>query len=71
MDDAENDFSRISTDTEILAVFMPNKQGIHKTGSWDQYLVSVDEIEAKTGYDFLAYIPDEIENVLEAKVYKK
>ena len=50
---------------------MPNKQGIHKTGSWDQYLVSVDEIEAKTGYDFLAYIPDEIENVLEAKVYKK
>ena len=71
MEDGDDDYSRISTDTEVLAVFMPNKQGIGKTGSWNQFLTSVDYIEEKTGYDFLAYIPDEIENVLETKVYGK
>lgn len=33
----------------------------------EKYLVSVDEIEQRTGLDFLAALPDEAENALEAK----
>lgn len=69
LDEATNDLSRVTVDTPVIALWMPNKQGIGKTGSWEQFLTSVDDIEAKTGYDFLACIPNEIEDVLEAKVY--
>ena len=33
----------------------------------EKYLVSVDEIEQRTGLDFLAALPDDAENALEAK----
>ena len=46
---------------------MPNHPEV-KNKKWYEYLVSVDEIEEKTGYDFLRDVPDEIENVIEAKV---
>lgn len=71
LDEGENDISRVTEDTTVIAVYMPNAMGIGKNGSWEQYLVSVDYIEEKTGYDFLAPIPDSIENVIEAKVYSK
>jgi endonuclease G, mitochondrial len=32
------------------------------------YLVSVDDIEKQTGYDFLRELPDDVENIIEAKV---
>ena len=50
---------------------MPNSMGMHKNGSWENYLTSVDYIEEKTGYDFFQYLPDEIENSIEKKVYSK
>lgn len=71
LDEGEDDISRVTEDTTVIAVYMPNAMGIGKNGSWEQYLVSVDYIEEKTGYDFLAPIPDSIENVIEAKVYSR
>ena len=32
-----------------------------------KFLVSVDDVEKATGLDFMSELPDEIENVLEAK----
>ena len=34
--------------------------------SLDSYLVSIDEIERRTGLDFLSELPDEAEKALEA-----
>ena len=31
-------------------------------------MVSVDEVEQETGYDFLSEVPDDVENVIEARV---
>lgn len=69
LDAGDDDINRVTTETEVIALYMPNAMGMGKTGSWEQYLCSVDYIEEKTGYDFLAPIPDEIEDILEAKVY--
>lgn len=71
LDEGDGDISRVTKDTPVIALYMPNAMGIGKNGSWEQYLVSVDYIEDKTGYDFLSSIPDSIENVIESRVYSK
>lgn len=51
-------------DFELIAVNMPNEPGIRDV-SWETYKTSVDAIEALTGYDLLALLPDHIERVVE------
>jgi endonuclease G len=65
--EGEDDLNRIGGQTEIIAIDMPNQQGIRDT-DWQQYLVSVDEIEQTTGYDFLRNIDPGIQAQLEASV---
>lgn len=67
--EGENDLERISADTEIIAVYMPNKQGISSGAGWKDYLTSVDFIEESTGLDFFNHLPDDLEGLLEAKIY--
>lgn len=62
-----NDVNRVNTDTRVIAVDMPNIQGIGGN-SWRSYLTTVDDLEAKTGYDFLSNVPVAIQDVLEARV---
>ena len=54
-----------------IAINVPNKTGMQKTGDWEQFLCSIDEIEAMTGYDFFELLPDDIEDALEASVYER
>lgn len=62
----DNDVSRVSASTRVIAIITPNVNSGLK--SWGTYRVTVDEIEAATGYDILSALPDNIENVIEAKV---
>lgn len=50
---------------QVIAVIMPNQAGI-QNNDWPQYRTTVDNIEALTGYNFLALLPDAIENAVEA-----
>lgn len=52
--------------TPIIAVLMPNQQGIKET-NWTSYRTSIDAIEQLTGYDFLSNLDEPIQAVLEAK----
>jgi endonuclease G len=61
-----NDIQRIDTSTRIIAVDMPNTEVVSKT-NWQQYIVSVDDIERATGYDFLSNVPKNIQRVIEAR----
>src|SRR6185295_15967161 len=61
----DNDVSRVTAATRTIAVLMPNVQGI-RNNDWHIYLTTVDNIEALTGYDFFANVPDAIENAIEA-----
>ncbi|HEY4788117.1 MAG TPA: DNA/RNA non-specific endonuclease, partial [Bacteroidales bacterium] len=52
----DNDLSRITTSTRVIAVLMPNNQTV-SGHPWGYYRVSVDQIESLTGYDFLSKVP--------------
>jgi endonuclease G, mitochondrial len=62
-----DDVSRVTTATRTIAVIMPNTQGI-RNNDWHQYIVSVDQVEQLTGYDFFSNVPVDIQAVIEARV---
>jgi endonuclease G, mitochondrial len=57
----------ITSKTRVIAVAMPNEQGI-KDQPWQNYRVSVDAIEAITGYDLLSTVPKRTQTALEKRV---
>lgn len=56
-----------ANDIRIIAVDMPNNTTVNNQ-PWQYYKVTVDQIEAVTGYDLLAALPDAIESVVEARI---
>ena len=63
-----NDVARVTTSTRLIAVRMPNDQSIGIGSDWRSFRVSVDNVEALTGYDFFSNVPVSIQNVIEAVV---
>ena len=64
--DGDDDVNRVTTSTRVIAIDMPNSNSVDS--DWTQYLTTVDDIEAATGYDFFDLVPDAVENVIEASV---
>lgn len=52
-------------DVEVYAVIMPNEPGIRST-PWQNFQVTVDDVEALSGYNLLALLPDHIEIAVES-----
>jgi hypothetical protein len=61
----DNDLSRVTAATRTIAINIPNVQGL-RSDPWENYLTTVDAVEALTGYDFFANLPDAVENSIEA-----
>jgi endonuclease G len=61
-----NDVSRVTTSTRVIAVIMPNENGI--SSDWRTFRVSTDEVESLTGYDFFSNVPASIQSVIESTV---
>ena len=57
----------VTENTRAIAVQMPNNESVART-DWTDYRVSVDEIEAATGYDFLSNLPQDIQAQIESEV---
>ncbi len=53
--EGENDIHRVTSSTQTIAVWIPNRQDLDN--SWKTYKISVDEIETRTGYDFFSHLP--------------
>lgn len=61
--------SDVATSTRVISVIMPNNNSkINVKDDWKKFRVSVDEIERKTGFDFLSQVPTAIQNVIESRV---
>jgi endonuclease G len=58
-----NDLSRITTSTRVIAVNTPNINTINS--DWTQYITTVKAIETATGYTLLSNVPASIRTVLE------
>lgn len=63
----EPDAEITADNSYTIAAWMPNSEEV-KNMVWKDYLVSVDEVEQKTGYDFFDAIPREIQQKIEAKI---
>jgi endonuclease G len=57
----------VTPNTRVIAVEMPNSQGIREK-PWQSFQVSVDSLEAKTGYDFLSRVAPDVQKLLEQRV---
>lgn len=65
--DGVDDLDRIDARARVIAVAMPNSQGI-KSRDWTEFATTVDEIERTTGYDLFSALPDDVEAALESRV---
>ncbi|HKU74505.1 MAG TPA: DNA/RNA non-specific endonuclease [Pyrinomonadaceae bacterium] len=61
-----NDVSRVTTSTRTIAVVVPNSGSINS--DWRTYRVSVDQVEAITGFDFFSNVNSGIQAVIEGQV---
>jgi endonuclease G len=61
-----NDVSRVTTSTRTIAVVIPNSGTINS--DWRTYRVSVDQVEAITGFDFFSNVSSGIQAVIEGRV---
>lgn len=61
-----NDVSRVTTSTRTIAVVVPNSGSINS--DWRTYRVSVDQIEAITGFDFFSNVSAGIQAVIEGRI---
>jgi endonuclease G len=61
-----DDVSRVTASTRCIAVIMNNDEG--PFSSWGSYRVSVDSVEALTGYDFFSNVPADIQAAIESVV---
>lgn len=57
---------KITENTRVIAVQIPNSNSLKN--HWQDYRVSVDDIEANTGLDLLSNIPKNIQDKLERQV---
>lgn len=61
----DDDISRASCSSRTIAILIPNKQGI-ASQPWENFVTTVDAIEALTGYDFFSNLPVAVQNCIEA-----
>lgn len=59
--------SAINRETRVIAVDMPNVDGISGQ-NWRDFKTTVRQIEQKTGYNFLSNVPQNIQDAIETKV---
>jgi hypothetical protein len=52
-------------DVQAIAVIMPNEPGVRNV-PWESYLATIDAVEALSGYDVFALLPDEAEAAIES-----
>lgn len=60
--------ANVTPDTPVVAVDMPNDGSAGH--DWRRYVISVDELERRTGYDFLPAVPEPVQSVVESRAYR-
>ncbi|CAM4015105.1 endonuclease G [Pedobacter westerhofensis] len=59
----DSDISRVSASTRVIAINTPNVNSVN--ADWKQYLVTVRDIEAQTGYNLLSSLPQSVQDAVE------
>jgi endonuclease G len=67
LDNPGSGVNGVNTSTRVIAVDIPNAQGV-RTALWQNYRISVDTLEQRTGYNFLSAVSSTTQSVIEARV---
>lgn len=59
------DLSRVNASTRVIAISTANVNAVD--ADWRKYLVTVNDIEAATGYDLLSALPERLQTILEQR----
>ncbi len=69
LDAGENDLQRAAASSRTIAVVMPNSNAlIRKDDDWRAFRVSVDSVEALTGYDLFSRLPASVQTAIERRI---
>ena len=67
LDKGTDDLNRLNSSTRIIAVDIENTQSAADK-HWGTYRLSVNDLENRTGYDFLSNLDIDLQNNIESKV---
>jgi endonuclease G len=67
LDKAGSSAANVTANTRVIAVDIPNEQGVREA-DWRTFRVSVDQLEAKTGYNFLTNVTESVQQAIESRV---
>ena len=56
--------AEVTEQTRTIAVWITNSEQVEHT-DWRDYIVSVDEVERRTGYNFFATVPRRVQKIVE------
>ena len=62
-----NDLQRINKATRTIAIIVPNQPPLNRNASWRQFRVTVDQVEALTGYNFFSNVPKNTQEIIERR----
>jgi DNA/RNA endonuclease G (NUC1) len=62
-----DDLSRINKQTRTIGLIMPNFLPLSQSAPWRQFRVTVDQVEALTGYNFFSNIPKNTQELIERR----
>lgn len=65
--EGDNDLARVDAHTRVIAVVMPNINGI-KDRPWTDYVTTVDAVERATGLDLLSRVPVAVQTAIESRI---
>jgi endonuclease G len=68
--DLDNKIPKINKNTEIIAVMMPNVNGI-RNEKWENYITTIRNIEIQSNLNFFSTLPDELQEYLENKKWER
>ncbi|MCU0658993.1 MAG: DNA/RNA non-specific endonuclease [Polyangiaceae bacterium] len=64
--DRNQSIEHVTPQTRVIAVSMPNKEGISRD-DWGKYRTTVAELEKATRYNFLSDLPESLQQTLETR----
>ena len=62
-----DDLSRINKQTRTIGLIMPNFLPLSQSAPWRQFRVTVDQVEAFTGYNFFSNVPKNTQELIERR----
>lgn len=63
----DNDLQRVGKNTRTIALVVPNQPPVNINAPWRQFRVTVEQVEALTGFNFFSNVPKHTQEIIERR----